>query len=55
MPYLRLTCAELPDEQKHEIAVQLTDEINQLFFNPRGGPSKEELRERTTVHFTPYK
>ena len=54
MPYLRITCAELPDEQKRKIATQLTEEINKLFFNPRGGPSKEELRERTTVHFTPY-
>ncbi len=55
MPYLRIACAELPDEQKRKIATQLTEEINKLFFNPRGGPSQEELRERTTVHFAPYK
>ena len=54
MPYLRITCAELSAEQKREIAAQLTQEINELFFNPRGGPSQEELRERTTVHFTSY-
>ena len=54
MPYLRITCTELPAEQKREIAAQLTQKINELFFNPRGGPSQEELRERTTVHFTSY-
>jgi phenylpyruvate tautomerase PptA (4-oxalocrotonate tautomerase family) len=54
MPYLRLTCPELPPEQRTHIAERLTDEVNTLFFNPHGGPSQAELRERTTVHFALY-
>ena len=54
MPYLRPTCPELLVEQKRWVAAELTRDINDLFFNPRGGPSREELLERTTVHFTPY-
>ncbi|HLH03542.1 MAG TPA: hypothetical protein VKX25_12275 [Bryobacteraceae bacterium] len=55
MPYLRITCPELPDERRRAIAKRLTEAINDLFFHPRGGPTREELRERTTVHFTPYR
>jgi hypothetical protein len=54
MPYLRITCSQLPLEQKRAIALKLTDAINDLFFSERGGPSREELREHTTVQFVPY-
>ncbi|MGL4610409.1 MAG: tautomerase family protein [Trueperaceae bacterium] len=54
MPYLRITCPELSSEQKRSIAKQLTEEINNLFYNEKGGPSREELRSHTTVHFIPY-
>ncbi len=36
------------------IAEQLTSAINDLFFNPRARLTREELRDRTTVHFVPY-
>jgi phenylpyruvate tautomerase PptA (4-oxalocrotonate tautomerase family) len=55
MPYLRITCPELSSEKKRAVAKQLTDEINTLFYNPKGGPSREELRSHTSVHFIPYK
>lgn len=55
MPYLRVSCPELPGEARRRIAERLTDEVNDLFFDPRGGPTREELRERTTVHFVPYR
>jgi hypothetical protein len=54
MPYLHLTCPTAPIEQRRRIAQRLTDETVNLFFNPRGGPSRDELRERTTVHFAPF-
>lgn len=54
MPYLRITCAELPAEQRRHIAAALTDTINDLFFSPRARLTREELRERTTVHFLSY-
>ncbi|WP_103130262.1 tautomerase family protein [Deinococcus aerius] len=54
MPYLRVTCPPLPAERKRHIAGQLTEAVNLLFFSPRGGPTREELRERTTIHFTEY-
>lgn len=54
MPYLRLTCPEVPPERRPAIAARLTQEVNDLFFNPRGGPTRGELREHTTVHFLPY-
>jgi phenylpyruvate tautomerase PptA (4-oxalocrotonate tautomerase family) len=54
MPYLRITCPDLSSEQKRAIAKQLTQEINDLFYNDKGGPSREELRSHTTVHFAPY-
>jgi phenylpyruvate tautomerase PptA (4-oxalocrotonate tautomerase family) len=55
MPYLRITCPELGSEQRRTIAQQLTEEINNLFYSPKGGPSREELRSHTTVHFIPYR
>jgi phenylpyruvate tautomerase PptA (4-oxalocrotonate tautomerase family) len=54
MPYLRITCPELPPERRRAIAARLTDAINDLFFNPRAPLTRDELRERTTVHFVPY-
>lgn len=54
MPYLRLTCPEVGPARRREIAQRLTDAVNDLFYSPRGGPSRAELRERTTVHFLPY-
>ncbi|BDP42022.1 hypothetical protein DAETH_19910 [Deinococcus aetherius] len=51
MPYLRVTCPPLPAGRKAEVARQLTEAVNLLFFSPRGGPTREELREHTTVHF----
>ncbi|MBB5232717.1 tautomerase family protein [Deinococcus budaensis] len=55
MPYLKVTCARLPAERKAEVARQLTEAVNLLFFSPRGGPSREELREHTTVHFSEFR
>jgi phenylpyruvate tautomerase PptA (4-oxalocrotonate tautomerase family) len=54
MPYLRLTCPELDAEHRQTLATRLTDAINDLLFDPRGRLTRDELRERTTVHFTPY-
>ena len=54
MPYLRLTCPELDLEHRQRMATHLTDAINDLLFDPRGRLTREELRERTMVHFTPY-
>ena len=54
MPYLRLTCPPLSPQERQRAAERLTEEIGVLFFNPHGGPSREELRERTTVHFLSY-
>lgn len=54
MPYLRLTCPGLDDARKRMIAEALTAAIVDLFFDPRGRLSREELRERTTVHFVSH-
>ena len=54
MPYLRITCPKLTAERRREVAERLTTEVNDLFFNPRAPTTREELRERTTVHFAPY-
>lgn len=53
MPYLRITCPEISSDQRRLIANRLTGAINDLFYHPRG-PTREELRERTTIHFIPY-
>jgi len=55
MPYLRVTCPELSPERRRIIATRLTDAVNDLFFNPRARLTREELRERTTIHFAPYR
>jgi phenylpyruvate tautomerase PptA (4-oxalocrotonate tautomerase family) len=54
MPYLRITCPALPLETRQRIAEQLTNEIVRLFWEPRAGQSKAEVRDHTTVHFMPY-
>ena len=54
MPYLRITCQPVTPERRRQIAQALTDTVNDLFFNPKAPTSREELRERTTVHFVPY-
>jgi len=54
MPYLRLTCAALSVEQRITIAQQLTKTVVELFYQPQARLTREELKERTTVHFLPY-
>lgn len=54
MPYLRITCPELSMERRRAIATRLTATINDLFYHPRGRLTREELRERTSIHFLPY-
>lgn len=54
MPYLKVTCPDTFEPHFPTMAERLTAEINTLFFNPQARISKEELRERTTVHFNPY-
>jgi len=53
MPYLRLTCPALPAARRRQIAGELTDLLVELFTPPRG-PSRQEIRSRSTVHFTSY-
>jgi phenylpyruvate tautomerase PptA (4-oxalocrotonate tautomerase family) len=54
MPYLRITCPPLSEERRRAVAADLTALINDLLYSPRGRLTREELRERTTVHFVPY-
>ncbi|MBV9718493.1 MAG: hypothetical protein JOZ77_04195 [Candidatus Eremiobacteraeota bacterium] len=54
MPYLRITCPETSAQRRRAIAARLTDAVNDIFWNPRSGLSRDDLRERTTVHFLPY-
>jgi hypothetical protein len=53
MPYLRITCPALDPERRREIADALTDAVVELFTPPRG-PSADDIRARTTVHYTSY-
>ena len=53
MPYLRLTGPVLDAERRVAVAARLTDAVVELFTPPRG-PSADEIRGRTTVHFTSY-
>jgi phenylpyruvate tautomerase PptA (4-oxalocrotonate tautomerase family) len=55
VPYLRITCPELSELQRTQIAARLTDVINDLFYNPQARLTRAELRERTTIHFTPFR
>lgn len=54
VPYLRITSPTVPPEQRRVIAERLTTAIVDLFFSPNARLTREELRERTTVHFTSY-
>ncbi|MBV9577547.1 MAG: hypothetical protein JO057_03035 [Chloroflexi bacterium] len=54
MPYLRITCPELSRERRQAIASRLTDVMNDLLFEPRGRLTRQDLRDRTTVHFASY-
>ena len=54
MPYLRITSQQLPSAQRHQVAGRLTAAFNDLLFDPRSRLTRDELRERTTIHFTPY-
>jgi phenylpyruvate tautomerase PptA (4-oxalocrotonate tautomerase family) len=53
MPYLRVTCPTVEADRRRDIARQLTDLVVELFTPPRG-PSADDIRARTTVHFTAY-
>ena len=55
MPYLKITCPELVESNFQQIAHRLTEEINNLFYHPKARLTRQELRERTTIHFVPYK
>jgi phenylpyruvate tautomerase PptA (4-oxalocrotonate tautomerase family) len=54
VPYLRVTCPEISAERRRIVARRLTEAVNDIFWNPRSGLTRDELRERTTVHFLPY-
>lgn len=41
-------------ERRRAIAERLTAAINDLFFDPRSRGTREQLCERTTVHFATY-
>lgn len=55
MPYLKITCPVLEPAKYAAVAAELTDVVNELFYNPKARLTREDLRERTTVHFTPYR
>ena len=54
MPYLRITSPSVDEAKRRLIAEDLTAATVDLFFSPRCGPTRDELREHTTVHFSPY-
>ncbi len=53
VPYLRLTCPPLTDDRQRRVAEELTAVVVELFTPPRG-PSADDIRARTTVHFATY-
>src|SRR6476646_10026896 len=53
VPYLRITGPVLHAERRVAVAARLTDAVVELFTPPRG-PSADDIRSRTTVHFTSY-
>lgn len=53
MPYLRVTCPALAATERRTAADALTAAVVELFTPPRG-PSRDDIRARTTVHFTCY-
>ena len=54
MPYLKITCPDLPAEKYAAIAQPLTNEVNDLYFNSKARVTREELRAKTTIHLAPY-
>jgi len=53
VPYLRVTCPPLTADRRRQVAEELTAVVVELFTPPRG-PSAEDIRARTTVHFAVY-
>ena len=51
-PYLKLTCPDLPVTERQRCAEVLTDAVVRL--NASRFVPAADLRERYTVHFTPY-
>ncbi|HVV48771.1 MAG TPA: hypothetical protein VHO06_03855 [Polyangia bacterium] len=52
---MKLTTPEVPVPRREEIARELTETVVRLMAPPAGrGPTPADLRERCTVHFTPY-
>lgn len=45
----------MPSQRRRAIAERLTRAINDLFFDARAHLTREQLRERTTVHFVAYR
>jgi hypothetical protein len=55
MPYLKLTTPSLSEADRERVARELTEAVVRLMTPANGrGLSADELRERCTVHFTPY-
>jgi len=53
MPYLRITCPTVDADRRQDIASRLTTAVVELFTPPRG-PSADDIRQRTTIHFFCY-
>lgn len=54
MPYLRIICPNITPGRRRTIAQRLTDVVSDLFYNPYGYLTREQLREHTTIYFNPY-
>ena len=54
MPYLRITGPDVDASRRRAIAASLTDAVVELWYDRRAPLTKDELRERTTIHFAPY-
>ena len=54
MPYLKITSPNLEPTRYQVISQRLTEAINDLFYTPSARLTREQLRERTTVHFVPH-
>ena len=52
MPYLKLTCPEIDTATRERVAQELTNAV--VHLNASRHITADELRERCTVHFTPY-
>ena len=53
MPYLRVTAPRVAADRRRAIGTHFTDAVVGLFTPPRG-PTADEVRQRTTVHFIEY-